>query len=215
MAMSLRAPAYDRLLAELGKLPGIGPRSAERIALHLLKRPAEEPLALAEALRDFCTNLKVCSITGMVSESDPWPVAIDPKRDHSLVLVVEQPSDVIAIEQAGTYRGSYHVLMGRLAPLDAVRPGDLNIDGLIRRVRQGGIREVILGTNPTLEGDGTALFLSEKLAGLGVTVTRLARGMPTGQSLDSVSKAVLADALSGRRPMEDESRPAGGPVTIA
>ena len=193
-----RAPAYERLLAELAKLPGIGRRSAERIALHLIKQPPEAATALAQALHDFRANLKVCRITGMVSEHDPCDIATDPSRDHGVILVVEQPSDVLTLEQTGTYRGSYHVLMGRLAPLDAVGPGDLNIDGLLQRIEAGGIREVILGTNPTLEGDGTAMYLSERLAATGVKVTRLARGMPTGQSLDTMSKAVLADALAGR-----------------
>ncbi len=203
MNATKRAPAYERLLAELSKLPGIGKRSAERIALHLIKQPPEAAKALASALDDFRGNLKVCRVTGMVSESDPCDIATDPSRDHGLVLVVEQPSDVLTIEQAGTYRGSYHVLMGRLAPLDAVGPGDLNIDSLIDRIEAGGIREVILGTNPTLEGDGTALYLSQRLTQTGVKVTRLARGMPTGQSLDTVSKAVLADAIAGRTGMSD------------
>lgn len=203
MVVTKRAPAYERLLTELSRLPGVGKRSAERIALHLIKQPPQAATALASALHDFRANLKVCRITGMVSEHDPCDIATDPKRDHSLVLVVEQPSDVLTIEQAGTYRGSYHVLMGRIAPLDAVGPGELNIDGLIKRIEAGGIREVILGTNPTLEGDGTAMYLSQRLAQTGVTVTRLARGMPTGQSLDTVSKAVLADAIAGRTEMSD------------
>lgn len=203
MNAAKRAPAYERLLTELSKLPGVGKRSAERIALHLIKQPPDAAKALASALEDFRGNLKVCRITGMVSEHDPCDIATDPRRDHGVILVVEQPSDVLAIEQAGTYRGSYHVLMGRLAPLDAVGPGDLNIDGLLRRIDAGGIREVILGTNPTLEGDGTAMYLSERLAATGVKVTRLARGLPTGQSLDTVSKAVVADAIAGRRGMSD------------
>lgn len=198
MPTTRRASAYERLLTELSRLPGIGRRSAERIALHLIKQPPQAAMDLAQALQDFRANLKVCRITGMVSEQDPCALATDPTRDHGVILVVEQPSDVITLEQTGAYRGSYHVLMGRLAPLDAVGPGDLNIDGLLRRIEAGGIREVILGTNPTVEGDGTAMYLSERLAATGVKVTRLARGMPIGQSLDTMSKAVLADALAGR-----------------
>ena len=191
----------DHLIGHLSRLPGIGKRSAERIAFYLLKQPEQDVLDLAAALQQYRKDLKVCSVTGHVSESDPCSIVTDPDRDHSTVLVVEQPSDVIALEQTGTYHGSYHVLMGRLAPLDAVGPGELNIEGLLNRVRAGGIREVILGTNPTLEGDGTALYLAEKLRELGVSVTRLARGLPTGTSLATVSKAVLSDAIHGRHEM--------------
>lgn len=198
--------AYNRLLEELEKLPGIGHRSAERIAFHLLRRPADDAVALGHALTRFRTNLKVCGICGHVTETDPCPICADDKRDASVVLVVEQPSDIVAIEQAGTYKGRYHVLMGRLSPMEAIGAGELNIDGLIDRVRDGlsgkpqapAISEVILGTNPTLEGDGTALYLAEALNKLGIKVTRLARGMPVGSSLQTVSKAVLSDAIQAR-----------------
>lgn len=196
--------AYDNLLAHLEKLPGIGKRSAERIAFHLLRQPEADTLGLADAVRAFRENLKVCSVTGHVSESDPCSIVTDPNRDHGTILVVEQPSDIIALEQTGAYRGSYHVLMGRLAPLEAINPGQLNIDGLLKRVADGNnnqgprITEVILGTNPTLEGDGTALYLAEQLQEMGVKVTRLARGLPTGSNLQTVSKAVLSDAVQGR-----------------
>lgn len=195
------------MLTHLEKLPGIGKRSAERIAFHLLRQPEADTLGLADAVRAFREGLKVCSVTGHVSESDPCSIVTDPDRDHGTVLVVEQPSDVIAMEQTGAYRGSYHVLMGRLAPLEATGPGDLNIDGLLRRVDAGTkhdspehprITEVVLGTNPTLEGDGTALYLADELRERGVKVTRLARGLPTGSSLQTVSKAVLSDAVQGR-----------------
>ncbi len=205
------APAYQRLLERLATLPGLGKRSAERIAFHLLKQPEADTLALAQAIRDFRSNLKVCSVTGHVSESDPCAIVTDAKRDQTTILVVEQPTDVITMEQTGAYRGSYHVLMGRLAPLDAVGPGDLNIEALVRRITEGGrgnpyypvITEVILATNPTLEGDGTALYLADKLHDLGVKVTRLARGVPANTSIEKVGKAVLADAIHGRRSMAD------------
>jgi recombination protein RecR len=194
--------AYDNLLDELEKLPGIGRRSAERIAFHLLRQPADSSVALSQALTRFRTNLKVCSTCGHVTESDPCPICDDPKRDTGTVLVVEQPSDVVAIEQAGAYKGRYHVLMGRLSPMEAIGAGELNIDGLLDRVKSASdkspIAEVILGTNPTLEGDGTALYLAEALNKLGVKVTRLARGMPVGSSLQTVSKAVLSDAIQAR-----------------
>jgi len=196
--------AYDHLLTHLEKLPGIGKRSAERIAFHLLRQAEADTLGLADAVRAFRENLKVCSVTGHVSESDPCAIVTDESRDHGTILVVEQPSDVIAMEQTGAYHGSYHVLMGRLAPLEALGPGDLNIDKLLKRVTLGQqndgptITEVILGTNPTLEGDGTALYLADQLQAMGVKVTRLARGLPTGSNLQNVSKAVLSDAVQGR-----------------
>ncbi|MEM6459878.1 MAG: recombination mediator RecR [Planctomycetota bacterium] len=199
-----KASAYDNLLQHLEKLPGVGKRSAERIAFHLLRQPEGDTLGLAEAVRAFRGNLKVCSVTGHVSESDPCAIAVDPERDHGTVLVVEQPSDVVAVEQAGVYRGSYHVLMGRLAPLEGIGEGDLNVARLLKRVEAGRagdgptVTEVILGTNPTLEGDGTALYLADRLKDLGVKVTRLARGLPTGADLQTVSKAVLRDAVQGR-----------------
>ncbi len=196
------ASAFETLVDRLARLPGIGRRSAQRIAFHLLKAPPDECFELADALRRFKERLCVCGSCGHVSESDPCSICSDPERDRTTILVVEQPSDVASLEQLGRYRGVYHVLMGRLAPLDGVGPGELNIDRLVRRVREEGVAEVILGTNPTLEGDGTALFLAERLRDSGVRVTRLARGLPTGTSLETVSKAVLSDALHGRQPVE-------------
>jgi recombination protein RecR len=199
--------AYDNLLVHLEKLPGVGKRSAERIAFHLLRQPEDATLGLADAVRAFRENLRVCSVTGHVSEADPCAIVTDPDRDHATILVVEQPSDVIAMEQTGAYRGSYHVLMGRLAPLESLGPGDLNVQQLLDRLDAGDrggqthyprISEVILGLNPTLEGDGTALYLAEKIQARGVKVTRLARGLPTGGNLQTVSKAVLSDAVQGR-----------------
>lgn len=193
--------AYDRLIERLSTLPGLGKRSAERIALHLLRQTAEETQALADAVQGFRRELTVCSVCGHVTESDPCPICSDPQRDRSTILVVEQPTDVISLEQTGAYRGLYHVLMGRLAPLEAIGPGELNIQPLLDRLDNRETREIILGTNPTLEGDGTALYLSERLEDRGVSVTRLARGVPAGTSLERVSKAVLSDAIQGRRRM--------------
>ena len=213
MALRRNPTAFDRLVEQLGKLPGIGNRSAQRIAFYLLRQPASEAGELADAIRAFKTDLKVCSICGHISESDPCPICDDPKRDQGQVLVVEQPSDVVSLEQTGAYHGVYHVLMGRLAPLENIGPGELNIDRLLDRVRKpearaasgsstsGGVREVIIGTNPTLEGDGTALYLSQELSRLGVKVSRLARGLPSGSQLGGVSKAVLSDAIHGRQAM--------------
>ncbi len=208
-APSQPASSMDRLVARLASLPGLGKRSAERIAVHLLRGPEGDAVGLADAIRDFRRDLKVCHITGHVTESDPCYLVTDPSRDQSTILVVEQPADVVAIEQTGAYRGSYHVLLGRIAPLDAVGPGDLNADSLLARVRgrlgppvEGGIREVILGLNPTLEGDGTALYLARELEPLGVRVTRLPRGLPINAPLANVSKAVLSDAVQGRQAVE-------------
>jgi len=201
MAKGQPQSAYGRLVDALQRLPGIGKRSAERIAFHLVKQPPDEAAGLAEAIRDFTQNLQVCSICGHVTESDPCPICADDQRDHQTVMVVEQPSDVATIEQAGLYTGVYHVLMGRLAPLEGIGPGELNVDRLLKRVHEAGVTEAILGTNPTLEGDGTAMYLADELQKKGVNVTRLARGLPTGAHLEQVSKTVLSDALQGRQGM--------------
>lgn len=199
MVSSAPNSALARLIERLGRLPGIGKRSAERIAFFLLKQPADEALALAQAIRQFKQGLKVCGQCGHISESDPCPICRDPQRDASVILVVEQPSDIASLEQTGAYKGLYHVLMGRIAPLDGIGPGDLNVDQLLGRIEPDTVREVILGTNPTLEGDGTALYLAERLSRLGVKVSRLARGLPTGSNLATVSKAVLSEAIQGRQ----------------
>lgn len=197
-------PAFQQLVEQLGRLPGIGNRSAHRIAFHLLRSAPSESLDLAAALQRFKTDLKVCRICGNVSETDPCPICSDPQRDQSTILVVEQPTEIHGIESTGKYRGLYHVLMGRLAPLEGVGPGDLNLTPLLDRIEQNAatLKEIILGTNPTLEGDGTALYIQEKIEKHNIKLTRLARGLPTGSNLESVSKAVLSDALQGRRSMQ-------------
>lgn len=206
MPVSNHHNAMTRLIEQLRKLPGIGTRSAQRIAFHLLKAPADDAAQLADAIARFKADQKVCAVCGNVSETDPCPVCADPRRDQSRVLVVEQPLDVASLEATGQFNGVYHVLMGRLAPLEAVGPGELNIKSLLARIRnapsENPIREVILATSPTMEGDGAAMHLAELLRKLNVKVTRLARGLPTGSSLETVSKAVLADALSERREMD-------------
>lgn len=190
-----------RLVEQLSRLPGIGKRSAERLAFYLLKAPAEQANALAAAITDLKRNVRHCSVCFNLCESDQCAICTDPRRDRSIVLVVEQPSDIASIESTGTYHGLYHVLMGRLSPLDGVGPGELNIQSLLDRVSAGVISEIVLATNPTLEGDGTALFLAQQLEDRGVKVSRLARGIPTGASLELVSKAVLTDAIQGRQSM--------------
>lgn len=190
-----------RLQAELQKLPGIGPRSAERIAFHVLKASADEALGLAEAIRDVKNNIRPCSVCYNLTEQDPCSICDDPDRDKSVLVVVEQPKDVLSLEDTGAVKGVYHVLMGHLAPLDGVEPGDLTIDALLARVREGTVREVVLATNPTLEGDGTAMYIRSLLEETDVKVTRLARGLPTGAQMEYATKAMLADALQDRKPM--------------
>ncbi len=199
----------ERLIVELGRLPGIGRRSAERLAFHLLKASTDEAMALSGAIADLKRSVRHCSVCFNLTDTDPCAICGDTRRDRSKMLVVEQPKDLIAIEQTGMYRGLYHVLMGRLSPLDGVEPEDLTISALLSRVddalkNAGGepIGEVILGLNPTLEGDGTAMYLHDELAGRGVAVTRLARGLPTGGALEYANKAVLADAIEGRQSMQ-------------
>ena len=194
--------AIDSLVAALGRLPGIGAKSAERLAHHLIKCPPEEALALADAIRAAKDQIRHCETCFHLTEADHPLCAIcrDSRRDPSTVCVVEQPRDLLALEKAGTYSGVYHVLLGRLAPLQGVGPEQLTLDPLRERVGLGVIREVILATNPNLEGDGTALLVSQLLAGTGVPVTRLARGLASGGALEFANKEMLADAISGRQP---------------
>ena len=191
--------AIASLMHELGKLPGIGPKTAERLTHHLLAAGRAEVLALADALRAIKDNIRRCQQCCNLTEGDLCELCTDPRRDASLVCVVEQPRDLAALERAASYRGLYHVLHGRIAPLDNVGPEQLTIDRLLARVRRGGVQEVIMATNPTLEGDGTALYLSSLLAPSGVRITRLARGLPSGSVLEFANSQMLADALEGRR----------------
>jgi recombination protein RecR len=191
--------AIARLTHELNKLPGIGPKTAERLTHHLLAANRSEVLALADALKAILDEVRRCSQCCNLSETELCPLCSDPRRDASVICVVEQPRDLTALERTATYRGLYHVLHGRLAPLDNVGPEQLTIDRLMERVRQGGVREIIMATNPTLEGDGTALYLSSLLAPTGVKLTRLARGLPSGSVLEFANAQMLADALEGRR----------------
>jgi recombination protein RecR len=191
--------AIARLIEEFGKLPGIGPKTAERLTHHLLAADRSQALALAEALRAIRESVHPCRQCFNLTEGELCGLCTDPRRDPSLLCVVEQPRDLAALEKAGMYRGLYHVLQGRLSPLDNVGPEQLTIDALVERVRGGVVQEVIMATNPTLEGDGTALYISNLLAGTGVRVTRLARGLPSGSVLEFANSQMLADALEGRR----------------
>jgi recombination protein RecR len=187
------------LAEELGKLPGIGPKTAERLTHHLLAAPRGEVLALADALRAIKENIRRCRQCCQLTENDLCNICSDPRRDPTTVCVVEQPRDLAALERSNSYRGLYHVLHGRLAPLENVGPEQLTVSALLRRVQGGTVKEVIMATNPTLEGDGTALYLSSLLTPLGVKLTRLARGLPSGSVLEFANSQMLADALEGRR----------------
>lgn len=197
--MTLLTESVTRLVEEFAKLPGIGKKSAERLAYHVLRVHKAEALALADAIRNVKENVRYCRTCYNLAEGDECALCLDPRRDRTTLCVVEQPRDLMALEQAGSYRGLYHVLLGRIAPLEGIGPDQLTIAALVERVRGGGFREVIMGTNPTLEGDGTALYISNQLQDVPVEITRLARGITTGSVLEFANKEILADALAGRQ----------------
>ena len=194
--------SLNKLIEEFGKLPGIGPKTAERLAFHVLKSEAAEALALAEAIRDVKTKIKRCRICWNLSEADVCQICSDPRRDEALICVVEQPKDVISLEKTGACKWLYHVLGGHIAPLEGVEANDLTINQLLERVRAGQIKEIIMATNPNLAGDGTSLYISSLLRPLGVKITRLARGLPTGSTIDYASGKMLADAILGRQELQ-------------
>ena len=197
------SPPIQTLMDQLAKLPGIGIRSAERMAFHLLKLPPEEALKLADAIRDVKTRIKNCSICFNLTESDPCNICCAEERDHSIVCVVEQPKDLLALEAAGTYMGVYHVLLGRIAPLDGMHAQDITASALGERLAKGTIKEIIMGTNPNLDGDGTALYVQQLVASRfpHISITRLARGLAAGTQIEYANKNVLADAIAGRQRM--------------
>jgi len=188
-----------RLLKELCKLPGIGEKTAERLAFHLLASPADDALLLAQAIRDLKEHAQTCAACYNISEKSPCGICSDPKRNLRIVCVVEQSRDVWTIEKSGVYRGAYHVLQGRLSPLDGVGPEQLTIEPLLARLRDGAVNELILATNPTAEGDATAYYIRERAASLNVRITRLARGLPAGSSLEFANRTMVQDALEGRK----------------
>jgi len=191
--------SVNHLIKELTRLPGIGKVSAERITYHLLKVTKDEALALADAIRNAKENLRYCRQCYHLSEQDLCEICRDARRDQSIVCVVEQPRDLIALEATGAFNGLYHVLLGRLSPLDGVTPDQLTIAALIKRITSGAIKELVMGTNPTVEGDGTALYIMSRLEDTPVQITRLARGIVTGSVLEFANKEMLSDALSGRQ----------------
>jgi recombination protein RecR len=201
--MSSYTQSIQALMNELARLPGIGMRSAERIAFHLLKQRPEDAMKLADAIRDVKTRIRHCSICFNLTEQDPCSICASATRDQSLVCVVEQPKDLLALESTGLYNGVYHVLLGRIAPLEESHPQDLTINALVKRLETGAIREVIMGTNPTVDGDGTALYIQNLIASRfgQIQVTRLARGLPAGSNIEYANKSILADAIAGRQKM--------------
>ena len=195
----------EDLTGELARLPGIGRKTAQRLTYFLLKRPPEEMRRLARVLEDVAERVHACSRCGNLTEEDPCSLCANPRRDHALICVVEEASDIGAIERTGEYRGVYHVLGGRLSPLEGVGPDELNIKALLDRVRSEGaapVTEVIVATNPSVEGEATALYLQRLIQPLGIRVTRLARGLPVGGDLEYADGVTIAQALSGRRDIE-------------
>ena len=194
------SPAVENLVAQLARLPGVGSRTAHRLAFHLLQRPKDEALALSAAIEEVKERVRFCSECGNLTEEELCAICADARRDRATICVVEQPVDVISLERTHEYRGLYHVLGGALSPLDGVEPEHLRIDELVRRVESDGVQEVVLATNPTMTGEATAAFLADRLRDR-VRVTRLASGLPVGGDLEYADEVTLGRALAGRREM--------------
>jgi len=192
----------NRLIEEFGKLPGVGPKTAERLAFYVLNAEPAEAMALAKAISDVKTRIKRCQICFNLSEEQICKICSDTHRDKTTICIVEQPKDVVILEKTGLCKWVYHVLGGHIAPLEGIEAGDLAIEQLVGRIRKGGVKEVIMATNPNIAGDGTALYISSLLRPLGVKITRLARGLPTGSTIEYASGKMLTDAIIGRQQLE-------------
>ena len=197
--MSNHAGAVSDLVEQLGRLPGIGRKSAERLAFHLLRVSESEALGLADAIRRVRKDVRYCRECFNLSEKEICNICSDAGRDTTRICVVEQPRDLMSLEQSGVFRGIYHVLLGRIAPLDGIGPDQLTIDALVDRVQKGNFVEIIMATNPTVEGDGTSLYISNMLSEFPVEITRLARGITAGSVLEYANREMIADALTGRQ----------------
>ncbi len=197
--MDKHAGAVSDLVDQLGRLPGIGRKSAERLAFHLLRIPEGDALALADAIRRVRTDIRYCSACFNLCEEELCAICRSPQRDQTRLCVVEQPRDLMSLEQSQAYNGLYHVLLGRIAPLDGVGPDQLTIEALVDRVRDGNFAEIIMATNPNVEGDGTSLYISNVLSEYPVQITRLARGITAGSVLEYANREMIADALTGRQ----------------
>ncbi|MBC8379643.1 MAG: recombination protein RecR [Planctomycetes bacterium] len=195
-------PAYTKSLNELveqfGKLPGIGPKTAERLAFYILKSDVPDAMALANAISSVKKNIHQCQVCFNLAESKVCSICSDSRRDHTVICVVEQPKDVISLEKTGLCKWTYHVLNGHIAPLEGIEPDDLTIDALIKRIREGSINEIVMATNPNLEGDGTSLYIHSLLQTFNIKVTRLARGLPAGSSIEFSTGSILTDAILNR-----------------
>ncbi len=193
------APPLARLIEELSKLPTVGPKTAQRLAFYMLSMTSEDAEALAEAILEAKRRIRACSICGNITEADPCGICTSPKRDQSVICVVETARDLAALERTREFTGLYHVLQGAISPLDGIGPDDLRIKELLQRIATAEVREVIIATNPRVEGEATALYLSKVLRPLGVRVTRIAHGLPVGGDLEYADEVTLARALEGRR----------------
>jgi len=197
--VNLYGPAITNLTEQFAKLPGVGKKSAERLMHHILRSSREEALALADAIRRVKDTVHPCPNCFNLTEGEVCNICNDSRRDPTLLCIVEQPRDMLALEAACAFQGQYHILQGRIAPLEGIHPENLTIEPLMKRIRNQGVREIVMATNPTLEGDGTALYISNLLDGTGIKITRLARGIASGSVLEFANKEMLADALRGRQ----------------
>ncbi len=191
--------AFGSLINEFARLPGIGRKSAERLAYHILNCREDDAMALSDSIRQVRTTIQRCKICQCFTQTELCSICSDPRRDQSVVCIVEQPKDMSSLEASGAFHGLYHVLHGHLAPLDGIGPDDLTIDELMKRIRKGEVKELVMATNPTLEGDGTALYITNLIHGSGIKITRLARGIASGSVLEFANREMLADALRGRQ----------------
>ena len=198
-ATTSAAAPVARLIDEFHKLPGIGPKSAQRLTYYLLRAPADDARALAQAILEVKEKVVLCSVCQNITDIDPCAICSNQERDHSAICVVEEPLDILALERAGAFKGLYHVLHGVISPMDGVGPDDLKVQELLSRLRSGDVREVIMATNPNLEGEATAMYIARLISPLEVRVTRLARGLPVGADLEYADNVTLARALEGRQ----------------
>jgi len=199
---SVYTESLTKLIEEFGRLPGIGSKTAERLAFHVLKTPKTEAMGLAHAIQQVKDNIARCDTCCNLSEGPTCPICADPKRDPGLICIVEQPKDIISLEKTGVCQWVYHVLGGHIAPLEGVEPSDLTLDRLMQRIRAGEIKELIMATNPNMEGDGTALYISSLLRSTNIRITRLARGLPSGSTIEYASGKILTDAIMGRQNLD-------------
>jgi recombination protein RecR len=200
-AAEISGKALGRMIEAFMKLPGIGRKSAERLAFAVLGMPREEAAGLAQAILDLKNNSRYCAVCNNITEDEQCGICRDERRDHSRICVVEEPSNILILEKTGIFRGRYHALMGAISPLDGIGPEDLKIDGLLERLRAGGIKEVIIATNPTVKGETTALYLSKLIKPLGISVSRIAYGLPVGGDIEYADENTVQRALEGRREM--------------